>query len=59
MTPLEPMIGIMPEMGIAPSVAGTGWFMGKERILESVPPGEFFAARKDAKSLSFLFQIRY
>ena len=59
MTPLEPMIGIMPEMGIAPSVAGTGCFMGEGRFLESVPPGEFFAPRKDAKSLSFLFQIRY
>ena len=55
MTPLEPKIGIMPEMGIAPSVAGTGCFMGEGRILESVPLGEFFAVRKDAKSLSYLF----
>lgn len=58
MTPLEPMIEITPEMGIAPSVAGTGWFMGEGRILESVPPGEFFGPRKDAKPLSYFFQIR-
>jgi len=33
--------------------------MGEGRILESVPPGEFFAVRKDAKSLSYLLQVRY
>lgn len=59
MTALEPMNKITPEMGIAPSVAGAGCFMGEGRILESVPPGEFFAVRKDAKSLSYLLQVRY
>jgi ABC-type polar amino acid transport system ATPase subunit len=43
------MIVVTHEMGFARSVADAVCFMGEGRILESAPPGEFFAAPKNRK----------
>jgi general L-amino acid transport system ATP-binding protein len=53
------MIVVTHEMGFARSVADTVCFMDEGRILESAPPGEFFAAPKSERTRAFLSQILY
>ncbi len=53
------MIVVTHEMGFARSVADTICFMDEGLILESAPPGEFFAAPKSERTRAFLSQILY
>ena len=53
------MIVVTHEMGFARSVADTVCFMDEGWILESAPPGEFFAAPKSERTRAFLSQILY
>ena len=53
------MIVVTHEMGFARGVADTVCFMDEGRILESAPPGEFFAAPKSERTRAFLSQILY
>ncbi len=51
------MICVTHEMGFARRVADTIVFMDQGEIVETAPPGEFFATPKNARTRAFLDQI--